>query len=147
MISINMDKPCVRCGKGGATQGGYCLKCIEKSLVEGKYDKILKPIQKKIAGDYLKEMEGKEMPKIGDKTIAFIHDTIFHMLNEQKGNLEKAYIQAAGDKLTIAISATISPAKRDSETTVKVAMSFVKEKVKDELEVTIDEAQQELFQK
>jgi len=32
-IYINQDKPCVRCGKGGATQGGYCLKCIEKNLV------------------------------------------------------------------------------------------------------------------
>ena len=57
------------------------------------------------------------------------------------------YRDATGDKLTIAISATISPAKRDSESTVKVSMNFVKERVKDKLEVTIDEAQQDLFQK
>jgi hypothetical protein len=60
-ININMDKKCVRCGKGGATQGGYCLKCIEKNLVEGKYDHIIKPIQKQVVQDYLKTEGQKTM--------------------------------------------------------------------------------------
>jgi hypothetical protein len=125
-IEINTDKKCVRCGAKGALPNGLCLTCHGDNVI--------------------KKIRGKEM-KIGEKTISFIHDTIFHMLNEQKEALNEAYIQADGDKLTITISATIGPAKRDSETVVKVAMSFVKEKVKDELEITIDEAQQELFEK
>lgn len=40
-IEINMDKKCVRCGKGWATQGGYCLECINRNLNEGKYDHLL----------------------------------------------------------------------------------------------------------
>jgi hypothetical protein len=132
------------------------------STSTNRSSKILKPIQKQVVSDCMaaglvvrsigeivdtKPMEEKPMAKIGDKTISFIHETIFHMLVEKQQILNEAYIRAEGDKLTIAISATVSPAKRDNETTVKVAMSFVKEKVKDELEVTIDEAQQELFQK
>lgn len=41
-ISIDLDKKCKRCGKGGATDGGYCMACILKNLKEGKYDHILK---------------------------------------------------------------------------------------------------------
>jgi len=41
-IEINMDVKCRRCKKGGATQNGYCLKCITKNITEGKYDHILK---------------------------------------------------------------------------------------------------------
>lgn len=39
-IVIDIDKKCLRCGKGGATQGGYCLSCALKNLEEGKYDHI-----------------------------------------------------------------------------------------------------------
>lgn len=39
-IDINMDIKCRRCGKGGATQGGYCLSCVLKNMEEGKYDDI-----------------------------------------------------------------------------------------------------------
>jgi hypothetical protein len=42
-IVVNMDKKCLRCHKGGATQSGYCLKCITKMIGEGKFDHILKP--------------------------------------------------------------------------------------------------------
>jgi uncharacterized OB-fold protein len=31
-ININMDAKCKKCGKGGATQNGYCLKCIAESI-------------------------------------------------------------------------------------------------------------------
>lgn len=41
-IVIDMDRPCRRCKKKGATGGGYCLKCIVKMLGEGKFDHILK---------------------------------------------------------------------------------------------------------
>lgn len=41
-IKINMDAKCKRCHKGGATQNGYCMKCIDKMLTEGKFNHILK---------------------------------------------------------------------------------------------------------
>jgi hypothetical protein len=34
-ISIDMDKKCGECGKGGATQNGLCLDCVTR-VVEGK---------------------------------------------------------------------------------------------------------------
>jgi len=41
-FTVNLDKKCKRCGKGGATDGGYCMACVLKNLNEGKYDHILK---------------------------------------------------------------------------------------------------------
>ena len=46
-ITIDMDKKCKRCDKGGATDAGYCMKCICKNLEEGKYGHILKPYRGK----------------------------------------------------------------------------------------------------
>jgi hypothetical protein len=34
-ITINMDKKCVECGKGGAADSGICLGCTTKAL-QGK---------------------------------------------------------------------------------------------------------------
>ena len=31
-ITIDMDKPCQRCGKKGSAPNGLCLTCILKSL-------------------------------------------------------------------------------------------------------------------
>ncbi len=31
-IEIDMDKPCKKCGKKGATQCGLCMKCIAKEI-------------------------------------------------------------------------------------------------------------------
>ncbi len=31
-ININLDKKCTRCKKGGATDGGLCLKCIGNTI-------------------------------------------------------------------------------------------------------------------
>jgi hypothetical protein len=31
-ITINMDKPCAECGKGGAANSGICLQCTVKAL-------------------------------------------------------------------------------------------------------------------
>jgi|GEM_PF-6860597 len=42
-INIDLDRKCKRCGKGGATDSGYCVPCITKRIREGKYDHILKP--------------------------------------------------------------------------------------------------------
>ena len=40
-ITINMDIPCIKCGKGGVVKSGYCLKClgdILKESMESNYE-------------------------------------------------------------------------------------------------------------
>ena len=34
-LTIDMDKPCAECGKGGAVASGLCLKCVLRAM-EGK---------------------------------------------------------------------------------------------------------------
>ena len=31
-VNINMDKKCLECGKGGATDSGVCLSCCTKAI-------------------------------------------------------------------------------------------------------------------
>ena len=42
VIRISEENKCKRCGKGWATENGYCLKCIAVMVKEGKFDHILK---------------------------------------------------------------------------------------------------------
>jgi hypothetical protein len=41
-IKINLDRKCVRCGKGGATESGICLGCVAKAVKNGELDHIFK---------------------------------------------------------------------------------------------------------
>jgi hypothetical protein len=41
-ITIDLNKPCKRCGKKGTSNGGLCLRCILKALEAGEFDHILK---------------------------------------------------------------------------------------------------------
>ena len=41
IITLDLDVKCKRCGKCGATPGGYCLECVLKNMKEGKYDHVL----------------------------------------------------------------------------------------------------------
>ena len=50
-INVNLDAKCKRCGKGGATQGGYCIGCLAKMVKEGKFDHIIKPLADKTKKD------------------------------------------------------------------------------------------------
>jgi len=45
-IHIDLEKKCKKCGKGGATKSGYCMACVAKMIGQGKFDYIIKPIQK-----------------------------------------------------------------------------------------------------
>ncbi len=86
------------------------------------------------------------MDKIGNKTIGFIQESISGLIRDYESSINAAYLKAAGDKLTISITATIAPGKGEG-LKVKVGIGFVTERVKEELEAEIDEAQQTLFQK
>lgn len=47
-IKVNLDAKCIRCGKGGATQSGVCLPCINKALQNGEFDHILKKYKSRL---------------------------------------------------------------------------------------------------
>lgn len=153
-IDINLDKKCARCGKGGATQSGYCLECISKGIKEGKYDDILKakgrPTTEHLADSVVEGISkitgGKPMAKVGEKTIGFLQETISGLIRAHAEAIDEAYLRADGDKLSISIGATIAPGKGE-QLKVKVAISFVTDRVKEEMEADIDEAQGSLFQK
>jgi len=34
VIEIDIDKKCIRCGKKGAMENGYCLKCATNLIIE-----------------------------------------------------------------------------------------------------------------
>lgn len=42
VIKVDLDAKCKRCGKGGATQSGVCLPCINKAIKNGEFDHIFK---------------------------------------------------------------------------------------------------------
>lgn len=41
-IKIDLDKKCIRCGKGGALPSGLCMACVARGIQEGKFDHIIK---------------------------------------------------------------------------------------------------------
>jgi len=48
IISVDLDRKCKRCGKGGATQNGVCLPCINKAIKSGELDHIFKKFKPKL---------------------------------------------------------------------------------------------------
>ena len=45
-FSIDLDKKCSRCGKGGVFgESGLCLPCINKGIQRGDYDALVKEIK------------------------------------------------------------------------------------------------------
>jgi hypothetical protein len=46
-IEIDMSKPCPRCGKMGAANGGPCLKCVLKAVKKGEFDERLAPLRER----------------------------------------------------------------------------------------------------
>lgn len=42
-LTINMEIPCKRCGKMGATDKGLCLRCLTNDIQHGKYRKLITP--------------------------------------------------------------------------------------------------------
>jgi len=45
VIKIDLDERCPRCNKPGAVNGGICLPCLNKALIAGEFNHILKPLQ------------------------------------------------------------------------------------------------------
>lgn len=44
-MDINLDEKCIRCGQGGATPSGLCMKCIAKAIRAGELDHVFKEVR------------------------------------------------------------------------------------------------------
>ena len=141
-IEINMDVKCSRCRKRGALKNGLCLECMNKGLVRGEFDHIIKPLTEE--GQQILKGGQPKMEKIGDKTKGFINQCVRDLLNTYDHEINAAYIRADG-KLSINFSVSIEPGKGE-DNRVKVGINFVSERVKDEHEANIDEMQGKLFE-
>ena len=42
-ITVDMNRRCRRCRRPGAVNNGLCLRCIEKAIMAGEFDHILRP--------------------------------------------------------------------------------------------------------
>lgn len=79
---------------------------------------------------------------IGEKTINAIKDQVEQMLRTYLMNLNGAYRNE--EKLIIGFSSIVEPGT-GGDLIINTKINFVESRVKDELEQTVNEAQQELF--
>jgi NMD protein affecting ribosome stability and mRNA decay len=80
--------------------------------------------------------------KIGSKTIEAIRDQVEQMLRTYTLNLNDAYHKM--EELKISFAVEIGPGT-GGDLVVTTKMNFVESRVKDELEITVNEAQEKLF--
>ena len=48
ILTINTDAKCKRCGEGGATKSGLCMRCIAKAVKNGEFNHILHKYKPKV---------------------------------------------------------------------------------------------------
>jgi hypothetical protein len=113
-IKIYMDKKCIRCHKGGATEGGLCMGCISKGIKKGEYDHILR--KGATMEDYEQSQEVKQFAKkiIPQNHIHLAGANIAYVMKmaerDKKGNIKVSEMRRAGKHKKIA-SACVVPAK------------------------------------
>jgi len=117
VIAINMDKACKECGQMGTAQGGICIDCAAKKIL---------PIN-----------------KIGQKTIRAITDQVEAMLQTYLAALNRAYLNE--ENLKVGFSTDITPGT-GGDLVLTTKISFVESRVKDETQMTVNEAQIGLFE-
>ena len=78
------------------------------------------------------------MAKIGPRTIHLIKEQIEHLIDEYSYSIDDAYLRADKD-LTVSIAVKLTPDNKGTK--VKTTISFVAEKISDEMTVVFDENQ------
>lgn len=116
-ITIDMDKPCKECGAMGTLRHGICVECAAK---------LIMPVN-----------------KIGQKTVRAISDQVEAMLQTYLAALNRAYLNE--DSLTVGFSCAITPGT-GGDLVLTTKISFVESRVKDETQMTVNEAQIGLFE-
>ena len=90
------------------------------------------------------ECAGKRaLPKIGQKTIRAITDQVEAMLQTYLAALNRAYLNEG--TLTVGLSCAITPGT-GGDLVLTTKISFVESRVKDETQMTVNEAQGSLFE-
>lgn len=132
-IEINMDRPCIQCGKPGACKrrdgsDGLCLECTTK-VVTG----ITTIFKGKV-----KDMD------ISDKMIKQAEAEISNLLEEHIAEINEAYIKAENE-LTISLGLKFVPGKGAGEIKMTTSIASADSKIKESNTVTFDINQKQLF--
>jgi len=90
------------------------------------------------------ECAGKRaLPKIGQKTVRAITDQVEGMIQTYLGSINHAYLLE--EKLTIGFTSVITPGT-GGDLVLTTRISFIESRVKDETQITVNEAQIGLFE-
>ena len=117
IIKIDTDQACKKCGQMGAAQGGICIECAAKKFVS--------------------------VNRIGQKTVRAITDQVEGMLQTYLSSINHAYLLE--EKLTIGFTSVITPGT-GGDLVLTTRISFIESRVKDETEMTVNEAQLDMFE-
>ena len=117
VIEINPDKACSKCGAIGALTNRLCKKCVDDGMID-------------------------KLSPIREKTINAIVDQVEGMLRAYIIQINSAYRN--GENLRIGFAAEIAPGT-GGDMVITTKISFVEARIKDELQITVNEAQEDLF--
>ena len=117
ILSIDLDKTCQLCGKGGSVNGGLCLKCTTKKLMGGT----------------------KTM--IGQKTLQEAINQCAGMVSDCSGQINDVF--ANDGSLSVTLKVTFS--QEAGGVGVETEIGFITGKVKEKsYKKTVNEDQEEL---
>lgn len=125
-IEINMDRPCIQCGKPGACKrrdgsDGICLECAAKiatgitTIFKGKVKKM----------------------DINDKMLKQAEAEISNLLDKHIEHINKAYLDTENE-LTISLGLKFGSGKGAGEIKMTTSITFVESKIKESNTVTFD---------
>ena len=114
-IKINMDVPCKRCGKKGATQNGYCLPCATDIVAS--------------------------QTALVNKAVANSTNQVSNLLENYASDIYEAYVKSEGD-FSVGLTVEFKQSEKSIDTiNVKAKINFITGRIKAESvsEVTTQE--------
>ena len=114
-IKINMDVPCKRCGKKGATQNGYCLPCTADIVAS--------------------------QTALVNKAVANSTSQVSNLLENYASDIYEAYVKSEGD-FSVGLTVEFKQSEKSIDTiNVKAKINFITGRIKAEsvAEVTTQE--------
>ena len=112
-VTIDQDKKCIKCGKGGATGSGLCMACATGKIEAGDYNHILKQ------GDVM-------INEFIEKAMADIEME----LRASARKLKEAWDNNQELALSISVTAKPKPTVSGDIVIVDTAVTFTVEKIK-----------------
>lgn len=107
-IEIDMDKPCTKCGQMGAGPGSVCISCASAAILDNGQMLI-------------------------DEALISVWNQVKHLMALHSSQIRMAYHKAEEGKLSIGMTAEISPSEEVMNALkVRVKINFVESRIKDE---------------